>query len=80
MNKTDVRSGISDIVAQVLTLPADQVPDSADFYDDLDGDSLQKLEVIARIEATFGCALGDEQAASSNTVAELTRQVLLCVA
>lgn len=49
-------------------MPTAQVGLEADFYDDLGGDSLQKLEVVTRFEAAFGQRLTDEQAADSNTV------------
>ena len=51
MNRPDVLNGVGEIVAQVLTVPLDQVTPTADFYEELGGDSLQKLEVIAHIEA-----------------------------
>jgi acyl carrier protein len=80
MNESDTGLVVREIIAGVLTLPLDQVPLNAHFYDQLDGDSLQKLEVIASIEARFGCALADEQAAASDTAEELARQVVLSVA
>lgn len=71
-----VRAGIHEVVAQVLTMPVAEIGADADFYDDLGGDSLQKLEVITRVESMFCRRFTDEQAAASNTVDELTRQVL----
>ncbi|AJE86052.1 MULTISPECIES: acyl carrier protein [Streptomyces] len=76
MNRPDVLNGVSEIVAQVLTVPLDQVTPTADFYEELGGDSLQKLEVIAHIEARFGCSLTDGQAAESDTAEALAREVL----
>lgn len=75
MNESNIPAAVSEIVAGVLTMPSAQVPPQAHFYDDLGGDSLQKLEVIAHIEARFGCRLTDEQAALSHTVEDLSRQV-----
>lgn len=75
MNESDIRAAVGEVVAGVLTLPSEQVSPQAHFYDDLGGDSLQKLEVIAHIEARFNCRLTDEQAATSDTVEELSRQV-----
>lgn len=79
MNESDIRSGVREIVASVLSLPEEEVPQGAHFYDDLCGDSLQKLEIIAYVESRFGCRLTNEQAATSDTVEDLTRQVALHV-
>lgn len=75
MSETDIRQAVTEVVADILTLPGEQVPPHAHFYDELGGDSLQKLEVIARLEATFGFRFTDEQAATSDTVEDLSRQV-----
>lgn len=77
MNESDIRSGVREIIASVLSMPEDEVPQSAHFYDDLGGDSLQKLEVIAYVESRFSCRLTNEQAATSDTVDDFTRQVAL---
>ncbi|WP_371618414.1 acyl carrier protein [Streptomyces sp. NBC_00454] len=79
MNESDIRSGVREIVAIVLSLPQEEVRRSAHFYNDLGGDSLQKLEVIAYVESRFGCRLTNEQAATSDTVEDLTHQVALHV-
>ncbi|MGH3381714.1 MAG: acyl carrier protein [Actinoallomurus sp.] len=75
MNEPDVTTAVRDVVASVLSLPADQVTPHAHFYDELGGDSLQKLEVIAHIESHFDCRLSDEEAATSDTVEALASQV-----
>lgn len=75
MNKSDIRDGVREIVATVLSLPEEQVSPDADFYGVLGGDSLQKLEVVAFVEARFHCRLTHEQAATSETVEALTDQV-----
>lgn len=79
MNELDITAGVSEIVAQVLALPVDQVSPQDHFYDKLGGDSLQKLEIVAHIEARFGCSLDAEQVASSDTVEELAQQAALSV-
>ncbi|MEV2214936.1 acyl carrier protein [Streptomyces sp. NPDC050997] len=75
MNETDIRAVVTDVVASVLTLPAEEVSPRARFYDDLGGDSLQKLEIVAHLEARFTCSLTHEQVAVSDTVEDFTRQV-----
>ncbi|EST34158.1 acyl carrier protein [Streptomyces roseochromogenus] len=80
MNETEIRAVVTDVVAGVLTLPTEQVPPQARFYDDLGGDSLQKLEIVAHIESRFNCSLTHEQVAVSDTVEDLCRQVARHVA
>lgn len=75
MNHNDIVTAVSEVVADVLTLPRERVSPNAHFYDDLGGDSLQKLEVIAHLEARFNCRLTNEQAATSDTADALSRQV-----
>lgn len=75
MSETDIRQAVTEVVADILTLPGEQVLPCAHFYDELGGDSLQKLEVIARLEVRFGVRFTDEQAAASDTVEDLSRQV-----
>ncbi|MEK8142775.1 acyl carrier protein [Streptomyces sp. M10(2022)] len=79
MNQPDVTADVSEIVAQVLAIPTEQVLPQAHFYDTLGGDSLQKLEIVALIEARLGCQLDADQVASSDTVEELARQAVLGV-
>lgn len=75
MDESTVTTAVRDVVASVLSIPADQVTPHAHFYDELGGDSLQKLEVIAHIEARFDCRLSDEEAATSDTVEALAARV-----
>ncbi|GHE12680.1 acyl carrier protein [Streptomyces alanosinicus] len=75
VHSTDVRTAITEIFATVLSLPGDQVTGSAHFYDDLGGDSLQKLEVVAHLEAAFDCRLSNEEAAENDTVDAFVRLV-----
>ena len=76
MNESEITAAVSEVVAGVLSLPLDQVTPAANFYEELGGDSLQKLEVIAHIEAKFDVRLTDEQAAASETVEEFASQVV----
>lgn len=75
MNESEIRSAVKEVIAGILALPSDQIASDANFYDELGGDSMQKLEVIAHIEARFNCRLTDVQAAEGDTVEELTHQV-----
>jgi acyl carrier protein len=53
---------LRDIVAGAADLDADEVTPEALLYDDLCVDSLQKLEIVVRIERAFGVKLTDHEA------------------
>jgi acyl carrier protein len=53
---------LRDIVADAAELDAAEVTPDALFYDDLLVDSLQKLEIVVRIERAFGVKLADHEA------------------
>ncbi|MCZ7416010.1 MULTISPECIES: acyl carrier protein [unclassified Streptomyces] len=76
MNENEIRAAVSEVIADVLTLPRDGVTPQAHFYDDLGGDSMQKLEVIAHLEARFNIRFTDEEAAAGDTVEALSLQVV----
>jgi acyl carrier protein len=59
----DVFRQLRDIVASSAELDADEVTPDALFYDDLLVDSLQKLEIVVRIERAFAVKLTDHEAA-----------------
>lgn len=56
------------IVASVLELDVDGVPADASFQQDLKVDSLEKVEIAARIERSFGVHLGDEAVSAVDSV------------
>lgn len=63
-------SGVRQLVAEVASLPVADVSPHARFYDDLMVDSLQKLEIVVRIERGFGVRLTDVEAAGLGSVAD----------
>ncbi|MFE6775500.1 acyl carrier protein [Streptomyces sp. NPDC057702] len=75
MNESDIRHAVREVIARVLATSPELVPGDADLYDDLGADSLNKLEVIAHVEAHFDCRLTDDEAALGNSVNTLARYV-----
>ncbi|QKW07489.1 hypothetical protein HUT18_14955 [Streptomyces sp. NA04227] len=75
MDESEITYGVREVIAQVLSLSVDEVSPTAHFYDELAGDSLQKLEAIAFIEAKFNVQLTNEEAAGE-TVGDLVRSVV----
>jgi len=56
------------LVAGVLELGVDEVPDGADLAQDLGVDSLEKVELALRVESEFGIPLSAEESARFTTV------------
>ncbi|MEV6122924.1 AMP-binding protein [Streptomyces sp. NPDC052077] len=59
------------IVASVLELDLDSVPADASFERELKVDSLEKVEIAARVEQTLGVLLGNEAISSADSVLDL---------
>lgn len=51
------------LAAEVFEVRVDEVTDRAAFYEDLGIDSLQKVELVVRIERQLGVRLTDDEAA-----------------
>jgi acyl carrier protein len=51
------------LAAEVFEVPPEEVTDRASFYEDLGVDSLQKVELVVRIERQVGVKLTDDEAA-----------------
>ncbi|MGK5732156.1 AMP-binding protein [Streptomyces sp. URMC 124] len=64
----DTGDRLREIVAFVLDLDVADVRADASFHQDLKVDSLEKVEIAARIEQTFGVALGDDETAGMDSV------------
>jgi acyl carrier protein len=51
------------LAAEIFEVRLDEVTDRAAFYEDLGIDSLQKVELVVRIERQLGVRLTDDEAA-----------------
>jgi acyl carrier protein len=70
LTSAEAAEHVRGIVAGVADLDPDEVTDDASLYDDLQVDSLHKLEILVRIERDFGVRLTDVQAAGLATVGD----------
>ncbi|MFF7025444.1 AMP-binding protein [Streptomyces klenkii] len=68
MRKPDAGDRLREIVAFVLDIDVEDVRADASFHQELKVDSLEKVEIAARIEQTFGIALGDDETAAVDSV------------
>jgi acyl carrier protein len=65
-----VTARLCEIVSSVAELDPEEVTPEASFYDDLFVDSLQKLEILVRIEREYGVKLTDVEATRLTCVAD----------
>jgi acyl carrier protein len=64
----DAAERVRVLFAQALQLAVEEVGYEAAFYEDLRGDSLQKLDLAVALEEEFDVRLSDEQVSAISTV------------
>jgi acyl carrier protein len=69
MRRSAVLLRLREIAASVTELGIEAVDADALFYEDLGVDSLEKIEIVARIESAFGVALSSHEAAAMRNIA-----------
>lgn len=72
---SEIVSAIAGIFAEVLELPVTAVGVTDRLYEDLDGESLQKLEIIVAVEKRFNVRFPAEQGAVMESVADFAETV-----
>jgi acyl carrier protein len=73
MNDTDNSiSTIRAIVAEVLALSPDEIEDPADFVDGFQADSLNLIEIVAKVEKQYQTVLPRDELAQTRSVAALS--------
>jgi acyl carrier protein len=60
---------LRELVAEVLELRVDEFTDTSDFVEDLGADSLQAIEILARVERDFGINVPQEDLAEMTSLA-----------
>ena len=73
--RSEIVSAIADIFAEVLEIPVSAVGVTDRFYEDLDGESLQKLEIIVAVEKRFSVRFPAEQGVLMESVADFADTV-----
>lgn len=66
-----VLNRLREILAAVVEMEAEQIPADASFYRELEMDSLEKIEMIARIERSFGVQFDPEEAAEVDALTDI---------
>jgi acyl carrier protein len=66
---------VKDIIADKLSVDADEITMESSFVDDLGADSLDIVELIMALEDEFDMEIPDEQAEKISTVADVVEYI-----
>ena len=70
MDRTEIFNKVADIASDVLGIDIDQITEETTF-DDLDADSLDRLQLVTAFEDEFDIEIPDEDIEKIHTVGEL---------
>lgn len=70
-HNTDVFSMLKDIINQEFEIPKDKIKLESRFYDDLDLDSIDAIDLIGRMQAILGQRINPEHFKSVMTVGDV---------
>lgn len=69
MDHSEIFEKVADIASDVLGINADEITEETTF-DDLDADSLDRLQLVTAMEDEFDIEIDDEKLEAINSVAE----------
>ena len=69
MEQSEIIEKVADIASDVLGINADEITEETTF-DDLDADSLDRLQLVTAMEDEFDIEIDDEKLEAINSVAE----------
>ena len=69
MEHSEIFEKVTDIASDVLGINADEITEGTTF-DDLDADSLDRLQLVTAMEDEFDIEIDDEKLEAINSVAE----------
>ena len=75
MSKDEIFSKVKAIVAEQLSVEADQVTPEANFQNDLNADSLDVVEMVMALEEAFDVEIPDEAAEEIKTVQDAVNYI-----
>jgi acyl carrier protein len=76
MERADALATIKDVAAEVLSVDADQVTETARFKEDLDADSLDLVELVMGLEERFDIEVPEDDLEGVTTVGQAVDLVL----
>ncbi len=73
--REDIKAKVRSLYAEALDVPESTVSDTANFIDDLQGDSLQVLSMAIKAEEEWGITIPAEEYSQCATVNDMTRMI-----
>ena len=70
MSTTEIEKSVTEIVSDQLGVDKEEVTLDASFVEDLGADSLDQVELVMRLEESFGLEIPDEDAEKITRVKE----------
>ena len=68
---TDYNKEIRDMVAEILEVPIEKLTLEADFFDDLNVDSLKAIEIVAAFEKKYRIVIPEEDIPTIRSLGKL---------
>ena len=75
MTEQEILAGLGEIIEEIAGVPADEVTPNKSFVDDLDIDSLSKVEIAVAAQDKFGVEIPDDQLKDLTTVQDVVNYV-----
>jgi len=73
--RADIALGTREVLAEVLSIPIDDIQETSKLREDLDMDSLFAAEVAIELEKKFEVQFDDSQVPNFETVGDLTAYI-----
>ena len=74
MNK-EIYDKLVKLISQELNVDVEKIQPKSDFVNDLGCDSLDTVELVMKVEETFGISITDMDAEKTHTVEDLTNLI-----
>jgi acyl carrier protein len=75
MSDNETATRLRGIIVDYAGVAPEKITDEALLFDDLDLDSLDKVEIVMAAEEAFGCEISDDDCDKAKTFADLLRLV-----
>ena len=69
-SRTDIQADLASIVEEIAGVDAAEVQPDKSFVDDLDVDSLSRVEIVVAAEEKFGVRIPDDEVKNLKTVGD----------
>jgi acyl carrier protein len=76
MDRSEIVSGLAEILEEVAGVNPDDVAEEKSFTDDLDVDSLSMVEVVVAAEEKFDVKIPDDEVQNLKTVGDAVTYIL----